>query len=117
MSSTSGDSFPITAAQLTGNFCETLFFGMYLATCTFCVRPLFLIGDGEDERWRRLHEIRWFMVIVSAALFIISTFDVAIGLLHNFHAFIDSTDPVKEFNNIGDWINIARVGILIYFIF
>ena len=34
------DPFPITVAQLSGNFCETIFFGIYLAISTSCV-PIF----------------------------------------------------------------------------
>ncbi|KAJ3565895.1 hypothetical protein NP233_g7350 [Leucocoprinus birnbaumii] len=105
---TAEGSFPITAAQLSGNFCETLFYGMYLVTCTFCAHTLLITGTGRDERWLRLHEIRWMMAIVALALFAICTFDTAIGLLHNFHAFVRSTNPEKEFLNIADWINIAR---------
>ncbi|KAJ3564679.1 hypothetical protein NP233_g8137 [Leucocoprinus birnbaumii] len=100
--------FPITSAQLTGNFCETLFYGMYLVTCTFCARTLFLTGHGKEERFRRLGEIRWLMTSVAFSLLFLCTFDVAIGLLHNFHAFIYAKDAEIEFFNIADWINIAR---------
>ncbi|KAF5347897.1 hypothetical protein D9756_010198 [Leucocoprinus leucothites] len=99
--------FPITAAELTGNFCETLTYGMYLVTCTFCARTLFLTGGGQEESWRRLHKIRWLMTLVAFALLSLCTFDVEIGLLHNFRAFIDAEDAETEFSNISDWINIA----------
>jgi hypothetical protein len=49
------------------------------------------------------------MAIVAITLFAIQTFDVALGILHNFHAFVESSDPEKTFLNISDWINIARV--------
>ena len=103
------DTFPITAAQLSGNFCETLFFGIYLVTCAFCARTLFTTGNGDGERWRRPHEIRWMLTIIALVLFVICTFDTVLGLLHNFRAFIDSEDPEHEFRNIADWINIVRV--------
>jgi hypothetical protein len=103
--------FPITAAQLSGNFCETLFYGMYLVTCTFCVRVLFIGGSGRDERWLQFREIRWFWVSIAFTLFGVCTFDTAIGLLHNFQAFVESNDPDISFDNIGNWINIARVRI------
>lgn len=111
------NQFPITAAQLSGNFCETLFYGMYLVTCCICARTLLITGSGQEERWLRLHEIRWIMASVAIALFIVCTFDVAIGLLHNFHAFIRAKDPTVELNNIADWINIARVRHLTHFFF
>ncbi|KAF5347962.1 hypothetical protein D9756_010218 [Leucocoprinus leucothites] len=100
--------FPLTAAQLSGNFCETLFYGMYLVTCTFCARTLLITGSGREERWLRWHEIRWMMAIVAILLFAICTFDTAIGLLHNFHAFVESNDAETELLDIADWINIAR---------
>ncbi|KAF5347892.1 hypothetical protein D9756_010197 [Leucocoprinus leucothites] len=105
---TNPNPFPLTAAQLSGNFCETLFYGMYLVTFTFCARTLLITGSGREERWLRLHEIRWTMMIVALTLFAICTFDTAIGLLHNFHAFVQSEDAEKELLNIADWINIAR---------
>lgn len=76
---------------------------------TFCARTLLLTGTGRDERWLRLSEIRWIMAVVFVILFVLLTFDVSIGLLHNFHAFVESTNPEKELLNISDWINIARV--------
>jgi hypothetical protein len=51
------------------------------------------------------------MVGIAALLFVICTFDVAIGLLHNFRAFVESDNPEKELLNLGDWINITRVRI------
>ncbi|EKM79155.1 hypothetical protein AGABI1DRAFT_113763 [Agaricus bisporus var. burnettii JB137-S8] len=104
----STEQFPITAAQLAGNFCETLFYGMYLVTSGFCARSLLFTGCGHEERWLRPDEIRWMMVVIASLLFVICTFDVAIGLLHNFHAFVQSDNPEKELLNLGDWINITR---------
>lgn len=101
--------FPITAAQLVGNFCETLLYGMYLVTCGLCARAFLFTGSGKEERWLRPHEIRWMMVFIATTLLAICSFDVAIGLLHNFQAFIQSTDPSEEYYDIGDWINISRV--------
>jgi hypothetical protein len=107
----SAEQLPITAAQLAGNFCETLFYGIYLVTCIFCARFLLFTGSGHEERWLRADEIRWMMVVIASLLFAICTFDVAIGLLHNFRAFVQSDNPEKELLNLGDWINIARVRI------
>lgn len=49
------------------------------------------------------------MSIIAVALFAISTWDVAIGILHLFHAFIRADNAKVELENIADWINIARV--------
>jgi hypothetical protein len=51
------------------------------------------------------------MVTIASLLFVICTFDLAIGLLHNFRAFVQSDNAEKEFLNLGDWINITRVSI------
>jgi hypothetical protein len=100
---------PITTAQLFGNFFETLFFGIYLVTCGFCARTLLITGHGQEEQWFRASEIRWKMAVVAVILFLVLTFDVAIGLLHNVNAFVKSNNPEQELINISDWINITRV--------
>jgi len=101
--------FPLTKAQLTGDFCETLTYGMYIVTCGFVARTLLL--TGPEERWRRPSEIRWFMVGFAVSLFAISTFDVIIGLEHNILAFVEYKGPGgagEELTDISEWINIAR---------
>ncbi|EKM77397.1 hypothetical protein AGABI1DRAFT_108226 [Agaricus bisporus var. burnettii JB137-S8] len=103
------NEFPITAAQLSGILCETLFYGIYLVTCCFVTRTLLITGNGgEGKRWVRRHEVRWVMASVAVLLFLISTWDVSIGILHLFNAFIKAEDATLEFTNITDWINIAR---------
>ncbi|KAJ6522879.1 hypothetical protein B0H19DRAFT_1386553 [Mycena capillaripes] len=105
-------SFPITEAQLTGNYFETLTYGMYLVTCCFCAQSLFWIPQpGGNDRLRRRSEIRWMLVSVFCFIFVVNTFDDIIGLVHNIAAFVKYTDsggPTKELTNIHDWINIAR---------
>lgn len=108
------NEFPITAAQLSGILCETLFYGIYLVTCCFVTRTLLITGNGgEGKRWVRRHEVRWVMASVAVLLFLISTWDVSIGILHLFNAFIKAEDATLEFTNITDWINIARVRLFI----
>ncbi|KAJ7291677.1 hypothetical protein C8J57DRAFT_1273711 [Mycena rebaudengoi] len=106
------NSFPITEAQLTGNYFETLTYGMYLVTCCFCARSLFWIPQPEgEERLRRRSEIRWMLVSVFCFIFVVNTFDDIIGLVHNLAAFVKYTGPggpQEELTNIHDWINIAR---------
>ncbi|KAJ7221852.1 hypothetical protein B0H12DRAFT_301649 [Mycena haematopus] len=106
------NSFPITEAQLTGNYFETLTYGMYLVTCCFCARSLFWIPQpGGDDRLRRTSEIRWMLVSVFCFIFVVNTFDDIIGLVHNLAAFVLYTGPggpKEELTNIHDWINIAR---------
>ncbi len=105
------EAFPITAAKRTGNYCETLTYGIYLVSCCFCARTL-LFTNGPDERLRKPHEIRWLLLSVAVILFLISTFDDIIGLVHNMAAFVWYAGPGgarQELTNIHDWINIARV--------
>jgi hypothetical protein len=51
------------------------------------------------------------MVAVALSLFFFCIFNVAIGLLHNVHAFIESADPEQEFQKTPDWINVTRVSV------
>lgn len=104
---------PLTAAELIGNYCETLTFGIYLVTCCFCARTL-LFSDDPEERLRRPSEIRWFMFSVAVALFVFSVFDDIIGWAHNMAAFVRYHGPGganQEFK-IREWISVARVSIL-----
>ncbi|KXN92921.1 hypothetical protein AN958_08256 [Leucoagaricus sp. SymC.cos] len=100
-------TFPITAAQLTGTFCEAVFYGMYLVTCAPCIRILFMTGSGREERWRRPGEIRWMMVIAGLLLFIVCTLSLAMGFSRDFRAFVQSENAEKAL--IADWTNVARV--------
>ncbi|KAJ7101702.1 hypothetical protein C8R44DRAFT_988347 [Mycena epipterygia] len=102
-------SLPLTEAQLLGNWLETLTYGMYFVTCGFCARTLLCIGP--DNRWRKPSEIRGFILGVGIALFVVATFDVVIGLLHNLQAFVFYTGgggAGQVLADILDWINIAR---------
>ena len=103
------DPFPLTIAQLFGNFCETLFYGIYLVTCLSCVRVFLDAWTRQVGRWGRSRRIRWLMTMTALALFTICTFDTVIGLVHNIQAFVHSNDPEKEFVNLSNWITIARV--------
>ncbi|KAJ3564536.1 hypothetical protein NP233_g8234 [Leucocoprinus birnbaumii] len=98
----------VKASHLVGIFLEVLFYGIYLATCCFCIPTLFMKGSREDERWRRPSEIHWIMVTVFVLLFVICSFDVVIGYVHIFKAFIRSGDTEKALSSNSSWINIAR---------
>ncbi|KAJ7205004.1 hypothetical protein GGX14DRAFT_569155 [Mycena pura] len=105
----SAAEFPLTEAQLTGNWFETLTYGMYFVTCGFCARTLLFIGP--EQRWRKPSEIRWFILSVAVVLFVVGTFDVVIGLLHNLQAFVffrGTGGAAQELTDISNWINIAR---------
>ncbi|KAJ7887345.1 hypothetical protein B0H14DRAFT_2696261, partial [Mycena olivaceomarginata] len=102
-------SLSLSEAQLLGNWFETLTYGMYFVTCGFCARKLLCIGP--EDRGRRPSEIRWFILSVGITLFVVATFDVVIGLLHNLQAFAFYTGgggAAKELSDISGWINVAR---------
>ncbi|KAJ7739106.1 hypothetical protein B0H14DRAFT_3168098 [Mycena olivaceomarginata] len=102
-------SLSLSEAQLLGNWFETLTYGMYFVTCGLCARKLLCIGPGD--RCRRPREIRWFILSVGITLFVVATFDVVIGLLHNLQAFAFYTGgggAAKELSDISGWINVAR---------
>jgi len=44
-------------------------------------------------------------------LIVICTFDTILGLVHNVQAFIDSSNPIQEFQKTSSWINLARMSI------
>jgi len=85
---------------------------MYLVTSCLCLQTLFWIPQhGGGERLRRRSEIRWLLVSVFCFLFVVSTFDDIIGLVHMILAFVKYTGPggaKGELTNIHEWINIVR---------
>jgi hypothetical protein len=106
----SANLFLITAAQLAGTLSETLFYGVYLVTCMFCTQTLLRTSkyDGEAQ-WVRLRDVRWMAVSIAMILFLASTWDLSIGILHLFNTFVKAQESIVVFNKVTDWINIARV--------
>jgi hypothetical protein len=49
------------------------------------------------------------MLTIAALLFFFMTFDVAIDLVQNFQAFVDSNDAEKSLLDVGGWLSIAGV--------
>ncbi|KAJ7205008.1 hypothetical protein GGX14DRAFT_543993 [Mycena pura] len=103
------NKFPLTEAQIIGNWFETLAYGIYFVTCGFCARALLVIGS--EGRWRKPNEVNWFMLSVAILLFVVGTFDVIIGLVHNLQAFVffkGAGGAAQELMNISNWIDVAR---------
>ena len=73
------NKFPLTEAQIIGNWFETLAYGIYFVTCGFCARALLVIGS--EGRWRKPNEVNWFMLSVAILLFVVGTFDVIVGFV------------------------------------
>ncbi|KAJ6620469.1 hypothetical protein B0H10DRAFT_2215986 [Mycena sp. CBHHK59/15] len=103
---------PITAAQLTGLYFETLAYGVYLVTCCFCAKTLFwIVQPGGGERLRRRDETRWVLVSVFCFIFLVSTLDDVTVMMHIMAAFVrykGAGGAMEELTNIRDWINIVR---------
>ncbi|KAJ3571325.1 hypothetical protein NP233_g3827 [Leucocoprinus birnbaumii] len=102
-------TFSITAAVLSETLCQTLFYGIYLTTCVPCCRTICLVGTGgREKRWRRLNEVHWLMAVIAFALFVLSTFDIAIGWLNIFQAFVRPEIAISVLTNFADWIQTAQ---------
>ncbi|KAJ7661824.1 hypothetical protein B0H14DRAFT_3179261 [Mycena olivaceomarginata] len=67
---------------------------------------------GNWDSWRRPSEIRWLILSVGIALFVVATFDVIIGLLHNLQAFAflyrGRRSKAQELADISGWINVPE---------
>lgn len=100
--------FPITEAQLTGLFLESIVFGIYLVTFGMCLHTLMMTGS----RWRSPAELNVPMIIVTGVFFVIAAFDLALGFYHTIKAFVLFTGDggaAAEFTNISDWVNVMKV--------
>ncbi|KAJ3753680.1 hypothetical protein EV360DRAFT_87554 [Lentinula raphanica] len=98
----------ISEAQLLGLFLASVFWGMFLITFVQCVRCLLWDSKGV---FKPVSTINWPMVVVAVLLAILSTFDVALGLMHNIEAFIFYTGPggsAARFTGLTDWVNILK---------
>ncbi|KAK6974141.1 hypothetical protein R3P38DRAFT_3240021 [Favolaschia claudopus] len=74
--------------QFVGYWLETLFYGIYLATCVSCVRALLLIHTGSEVRWRTRSEVKWFFLVIGTLLFVVSMFEIIVGLLVTMQLFV-----------------------------
>ncbi|EIM87037.1 uncharacterized protein STEHIDRAFT_130561 [Stereum hirsutum FP-91666 SS1] len=55
--------------------------------------------------------IKWNMVLISLAMFIFATLDVAFGLVHNLDAFVyykGNGGAVAEFSIVSNWVNVMK---------
>ncbi|KAF8825786.1 hypothetical protein HHX47_DHR6000418 [Lentinula edodes] len=99
----------ISEAQLLGLFLASVFWGMFLITFVQSIR--YLLWDLKGNL-KPLSIINWPLLIVAALLAFLSTFDVALGLMHNIEAFIFYTGPggsAARFTGLTDWVNILKV--------
>ncbi|KAF8185731.1 hypothetical protein BJ912DRAFT_1060553 [Pholiota molesta] len=100
-------SFPITEAELTGSFSESVLWGFHIITLGFCMQALL----RSKNQWKKSRDINWAMVAVSLALFINASFDVLLGFYHTLLAFVffqGEGGATGAYTDISEWINIAR---------
>ncbi|KAK6974105.1 hypothetical protein R3P38DRAFT_3378759 [Favolaschia claudopus] len=74
--------------QFVGYWLETLFYGIYLTTCVSCIRALLLIHTGSEVRWRTRTEVKWFFLVIGTLLFMVSMFEIIVGLLVTMQLFV-----------------------------
>ncbi|KIK61736.1 hypothetical protein GYMLUDRAFT_73243 [Collybiopsis luxurians FD-317 M1] len=98
----------ISEAQLLGVFLASVFWGMFLITFVQCMR--YLLWDSKGVL-RSASSINWIVFIVAILLAILSTLDIALGLMHAIEAFIFYTGPGgsnARFTGLTDWVNILK---------
>ncbi|KAJ7907203.1 hypothetical protein B0H13DRAFT_2332589 [Mycena leptocephala] len=97
----------LTDAETYGLFFESVFYGVYLVTCGFCVRTLFTTQTGL----KRLRDLNWPMIVVAFLLFGIATVDAVLQFTRNLHTFQIAdgpTDAANDFSAISDPVNVVK---------
>lgn len=109
---TDAKSFPVTEAQLTALFLQSIFYGILLVTFGFSTRALFTYRG----RLKRSKEINWLVVVVTFISLCIASLDLSLVYYGNMRAFVfyqGKGGPTAEFTRISSWINITKVRIFI----
>ncbi|KAJ7625663.1 hypothetical protein FB45DRAFT_1060327 [Roridomyces roridus] len=99
--------FALIDAETYGLFLESVFYGIYLVTCGFCIPALFV----HEDRLKRLRDLNWPMVLVGFFMFSIATVDVVLQFYRNLHTFrISNTqlEALEDFTAIGNPINFVK---------
>ncbi|KXN82667.1 hypothetical protein AN958_02344 [Leucoagaricus sp. SymC.cos] len=99
-----------TAAWIFGSYCEAIFYGVYLTTCTSCVRILLMTGRRREEWCRRPSEIRWRLAAVWFILFLVCTFDIAMAFSRNFSVSMESNGDIGRVL-MTHWSSLGQVSI------
>lgn len=101
--------FSISEAQLVALFLEAAFWGMFVILFILCIQALLF----KDSRLKPAFQIQWPLLVVACVMFAIGTLDIAVGLFHNIHAFVDtaaSGKPDEQFQKISNWANVLKAG-------
>lgn len=127
--------FPVESAQIVALWMECIFYGSYttrtlvkgrantlhvagilLVTFSLCMHVLLYKPNARDPSSRTKRQsaptpIKWNMVLVALAMFVIASLDVAFGLRHNLDAFVYYTGPggaATEFSLVSNWVGVMK---------
>lgn len=92
----------LVSAQLIGLFIEAILYGIYLVTCGACIVPgTFQPRPGHLRLpfWR----LRWPIALVTLLLFVISTLNLALGLVRVLAPRVQR-GPLPR-----DWLTVTKV--------
>lgn len=98
----------IDEAVLVGLFCESILYGVFMATFAETLRAL-VWKSGSFQAGKN---VRRAFLVVTWAFCIITTFDLVISLIHALDAFIHYDGPggaKQYFSNLPYWINVTKV--------
>lgn len=90
--------------------------GVFLVTFSLCMHILLFKSNGfpSSSAHKKLVSsppIKWNMVLVALAMFVLATLDVAFGLRHNLDAFVyytGSGGAIAEFSLVSNWVNVMK---------
>jgi hypothetical protein len=91
-------------------FFESIFWGLYVITLSFCLKALLRV-PGQN-RWKRTAEISKPMLVVTILMGSIATFDMCLTLAINLNAFVlydGPGGPKAAFENTSGWMDVMGV--------
>jgi len=99
----------ISAAHFIGIFVGAIAFGIHIITFAYCTRTLTTTRSG----WKNRCDIRWLMLAVSLALFIIAMFDIILDFYQSLTILVINKRTrvfeEAEFLRISGWMNVTKV--------
>jgi hypothetical protein len=117
----------LSEIRLISAFLESIFYGMYFATCFECFSILLHVAGKSRDRSYDLHRkrnghiririrtrVRWGMLSVASILVVISSLHLAVVLYQVMKAFLGDaslggTEPLVVFGDITSWDNMVTV--------
>jgi hypothetical protein len=97
-------AFTVRQAQIIGLFIETLFYGMHWVTFGVCLRCLLWDSHGA---FLATSQLKRGLLTMSVALFIVSTLDVALGVVNDYNGLVSPGS--QDTLNTPNWLTVSRV--------